>query len=176
MLSLRESTFESNSSSCHSLVIAQKDLLNKLEKGKVIYVGGFEYCDDYGIYTNELKSEFFIEAATVKKALVDWSKSNPDLSDDADKDFFDFLTEKLNEDPDIGAADLLDYLHYTLYDCDTVCTKIFLQANLLPEGLESDDVCYVLKDFLSSSGDNTIEYSKLVDNGKTEIRLMQIYC
>lgn len=176
MVSLRENTFESNSSSCHSLVIVQKDLLDKLERGEVIYVGGFRYYDDYEVYVNELESKFFIEADAVKKALVNWLSSNPDLSDDADRDFFDLLTEKLNEEPGIGAADLLEYLYYEAYNCDTVCTKILLQAKILPEGVDSDDACYNLKYLLDPNGDNTLEYSKLVDNGKTEIRLMQIYC
>lgn len=69
MISIRESTFETNSSSCHSLTIGKKDTIEKILNKELLYVGNFEYADDYGVYENEINDKAVLSRDAVVNIL-----------------------------------------------------------------------------------------------------------
>lgn len=76
MISTRESVFESNSSSCHSVTICKKSLREKLENGEAFYKGDFEFHDDYETYFNKLDENEIVSGEDAAKALNEWAKQS----------------------------------------------------------------------------------------------------
>ena len=176
MKCIRENVFESNSSSCHSLVIAQTDLLKQLQTGEVFYLGEFEYYDDHELYVNELEPELFVEATRLREALTDCIKNTtlenlPDEEEEgSEKDVYENVSETLKNNLDADFAEIVDNLERDVWDYSKVLLKIFKKANLISD--DSVDVNFNLRDEIAEN----IEWSKVVDNGKLEIRLIEIYC
>lgn len=67
MKNIRRKTFETNSSSCHSLTVVDKDLKKKLYAGDVFYRGNIEYDCNEGLYRNEIDGDLVI----TKQALIE---------------------------------------------------------------------------------------------------------
>lgn len=74
MISTRESVFESNSSSCHSVTICKKSLREKLENFEAFYKGDFEFHDDYDTYFNKLDENEIVNGEDAAKALNEWAE------------------------------------------------------------------------------------------------------
>lgn len=81
MISVRESVFETNSSSCHSLTIAKKSFLDKLKNGEVFYKGKYSLDSDSSeVFINDLSNVSEDDVVTidqVKDLLKEWLKKTP---------------------------------------------------------------------------------------------------
>lgn len=81
MISVRESVFETNSSSCHSLTIAKKSFLDKLKNGEVFYKGKYSLDSDSSeVFINDLSNvseEDILTIDQVKELLKEWLKKTP---------------------------------------------------------------------------------------------------
>ena len=87
MISIREATFESNSSSCHSLTICSKDQFNRWQKDEILFAVSMEdFVEKKEIYEKCTQH--------IQLRLNDLNKSEP-LSD-WEQEFFENL-KKLSE-------------------------------------------------------------------------------
>ena len=80
MKSIRQSTFETNSSSAHSLTLCMKSLREKLQNRDLFYVGPFEKdsdSDETSVNKIEEKNCITIEEAI--KRVKDYLIANPDF-------------------------------------------------------------------------------------------------
>lgn len=81
MISVRESVFETNSSSCHSLTIAKKSFLDKLKSGEIFYKGKYDcYSDSDEVFINDLSNVSEKDILTidqVKELLKTWLTTTP---------------------------------------------------------------------------------------------------
>ena len=80
MKSIRQSTFETNSSSAHSLTLCMKSLREKLQNRDLFYVGPFEKdsdSDETSVNKIEEKNCITIEEAI--KRVKDYIAANPDF-------------------------------------------------------------------------------------------------
>lgn len=94
MISVRESVFETNSSSCHSLTIAKKSFLDKLQNGEIIYKGKYEFSDSGEVFINDLSNvseEDILTIDQVKELLKEWLKKTP--TSDYEKELQDQFKE-----------------------------------------------------------------------------------
>lgn len=95
MISVRESVFETNSSSCHSLTIAKKSFLDKLKNGEVFYKGKYDcYSDSDEVFINDLSNvseEDVLTIDQVKELLKEWLKKTP--TSDYEKELQDQFKE-----------------------------------------------------------------------------------
>lgn len=94
MISVRESVFETNSSSCHSLTIAKKSFLDKLQNGEIIYKGKYEFSDSDEVFINDLSNvseEDILTIDQVKELLKEWLKKTP--TSDYEKELQDQFKE-----------------------------------------------------------------------------------
>ena len=84
---IRKGTFETNSSSVHSLVMCNKSDYDKWEQGKVFLFrgSGYAYPDDNKPQVNHFYTKE--EAITFEKS----SKYHPNFTYDTEGDLFDFL-------------------------------------------------------------------------------------
>lgn len=95
MISVRESVFETNSSSCHSLTIAKKSFLDKLKNGEVFYKGKYDLDSDSSeVFINDLSNVSEGDVVTidqVKDLLKEWLKKTP--TSDYEKELQDQFKE-----------------------------------------------------------------------------------
>lgn len=95
MISVRESVFETNSSSCHSLTIAKKSFLDKLKNGEVFYKGKYDLDSDSSeVFINDLSNVSENDIVTidqVKDLLKEWLKKTP--TSDYEKELQDQFKE-----------------------------------------------------------------------------------
>ena len=85
MISVRENTFETNSSSCHSLTIIKKSLAEKLKNKEVFYIGNYKcYSDCDEVLVNDLGNvpeKDLITAAQLRQKIKEWVATNTDTSE-----------------------------------------------------------------------------------------------
>ena len=96
MKSIRQSTFETNSSSAHSLTLCTKSLREKLQRRELFYVGHFKVdsdSDETSINKVEEKDCITFEEAINK--VKEYLKKNPDFSDNLTVDMLtpEFVNE-----------------------------------------------------------------------------------
>lgn len=166
MITIRESVFETNSSSCHSVTICKKSFYDKLMNYEAFYIGDFTVCSDDGTFINELNEKQVMNLDEVKTAMEEGATEdlkNPALSDyrrkiaqevldNLDKLTLDFVREKPAEWYEEEWADKIE--HY----CDfTSPTRLFGTKN-------GDDYC-----------EDSMEYD-LADGDKLLIRVVNISC
>lgn len=89
MKSIRQSTFETNSSSAHSLTLVTKSLREKLQNRDLFYVGPFEKDSDSDeTSVNKIEERNCITIEEAIKRIKDYLTANPDfgLPDDFNLD------------------------------------------------------------------------------------------
>jgi len=166
MITIRESVFETNSSSCHSVTICKKSFYDKLMNYEAFYTGNFDVCSDDSTFINELNEEQVMDLDEVKAAMKEGATEdlkNPNLSDyrrkiaqevldNLDKLTLDFVREKPDEWYKEEWADKIERY------CDfTSPTRLFGTEN-------GDDYC-----------EDSMEYD-LADGDKLLIRVVNISC
>ena len=89
MKSIRQCTFETNSSSAHSLTLCMKSLREKLQSRDLFYVGPFEKdSESDGASVNKIEEKNCITIEEAIKRVKDYLTANPDfgLPDDFNLD------------------------------------------------------------------------------------------
>lgn len=150
MISTRESVFESNSSSCHSVTICKKSLREKLENYEAFYKGDFEFHDDYDTYFNKLDESEIVSGEDAAKALNEWANQS-DL-----KSWWKTLVDHLIAHPATaeslkklcvdGSFDILEALREAL-DCD------FTDPGTMFGSDDSDSTCVDEESYDLADGD-----------------------
>lgn len=160
MVSIRENVFETNSSSCHSLVICRDDLKEKLKNREVLYIGQFEYADDYAIYENKLTPDTVL----TKEALVGIFKKFVDGTWESEylQEYQTWL--KNNDFEHMGMQDILNAHEEDHIDLSFI--------------LESYDIYWTPVELILESEDTHVisEYHCIMDSEPTTIFHTNIYC
>lgn len=151
MLSIRESTFETNSSSCHSLTICSKDLRTRLMNYEVLYIGNFEYEDNFEVFINELDASQIATHENVIQALKKFRKKSLDNSE-----LFYNLQRFVNEHPEIFNMSLkelsiLDFGGYSFEDLAGAIGIPFVDPKIMfGDGLSDTSILYE-KEYLDAN-------------------------
>lgn len=83
---IRLNTFETNSSSCHSITVFKTSDFIKFKNGETFYIGDYEYHDDHNTYYNELKSEDFLTIEDIKDRVIEYLSYESNLRNLRDHD------------------------------------------------------------------------------------------
>lgn len=83
---IRLNTFETNSSSCHSVTVLKTSDYIKFKNGETFYIGDYEYHDDHNTYYNELKSEDFLTIEDIRDRVIEYLSYESNLQSLKDQD------------------------------------------------------------------------------------------
>ena len=83
---IRLNTFETNSSSCHSVTVFKTSDYIKFKNGETFYIGDYEYQDDHNTYYNELKSEDFLTIEDIRDRVIEYLSYESNLQSLKDQD------------------------------------------------------------------------------------------
>lgn len=83
---IRLNTFETNSSSCHSVTVFKTSDYIKFKNGETFYIGDYEYHDDHNTYYNELKSEDFLTIEDIRDRVIEYLSYESNLQSLKDQD------------------------------------------------------------------------------------------
>lgn len=165
MLSVRESTFESNSSSCHSLTICRKSFMERLMREEIVYTGPFRAFSDMDeTFVNELDETAFITVDEIWTRLKEWA--NKVLVDEDESSYH-------KED----ARLILELNTFQEYKAKLEEEDSYWQDHIIPVIGDKFEVWERM--FGAEHSDNYIEWSKeydLADGDKLVIRQVDIAC
>lgn len=145
MISIRKNVFETNSSSCHSIVVCKSDLRKRIEQYECIYVGEFDYHDDYELYTNILNENSILSREAVINILKKFVNDS-NINENYLKDYqiqlkkHDYENMSLFELDHCNDFDLWDILQ--LYNINYTRTEVIFG------GKDSDTSIYSDNEFL----------------------------
>lgn len=118
MKTIRLNTFETNSSSCHCLVICGKNKLKEFRERKVVALSDVRIDSDYDVREITIPDDHFVSIEDAYNKVVEYCEANKDSDKWSVKQIFElenFDFEKFkaiisDEDDDMDSYDMLDTL------------------------------------------------------------------
>lgn len=118
MKTIRLNTFETNSSSCHCLVICGQNKLKEFREHKVIALSDVRVDSDYDIREITIPDDHFVSIEDAFNKVIEYREANKDSDKWSVKqilelenfDFDKFKAIIFDEDDDMESYDMLDIL------------------------------------------------------------------
>ena len=132
MKTIRLNTFETNSSSCHCLVICGQSKLKEFRERKVIALSDVRIDSDYDVREITIPDDHFVSIEDAFNKVVKYCEANKDSDKWSVKQIFElenfdfdkFKAIIFDEDDDMDSYDMLD----TLEDAFNV-PEVFIRGN-----------------------------------------------
>ena len=132
MKTIRLNTFETNSSSCHCLVICGRNKLKEFRERKVIALSDVRIDSDYDVREITIPDDHFVSIEDAYNKVVKYCEANKDSDKWSVKQIFElenfdfdkFKAIIFDEDDDMDSYDMLD----TLEDAFNV-PEVFIRGN-----------------------------------------------
>ena len=166
MISVRENTFETNSSSCHCLTIIKKSLAEKLKNREVFYIGDYHcYSDSDEVCVNDLSNvedKDLITVEQIREELKKWVNTKAEDDTEYEKE----LKESFSK-VDLDTCNVVDTIEEIYGDC----IEEFMDCHLNKEAEWLDRII--------GDSDTYTPWSKEIplEDGDTEIiKLMEVSC
>lgn len=118
MKTIRLNTFETNSSSCHCLVICGQNKLKEFRERKVVALSDVRVDSDYDVREITIPDDHFVSIEDAFNKVVEYCEANKDRDKWSVKqvlelenfDFDKFKAIIFDEDDDMDSYDMLDVL------------------------------------------------------------------
>ena len=118
MRTIRLNTFETNSSSCHCLVICGQNKLKEFRERKVIALSDVRISSDYDVSEITIPDDHFVSIEDAFNKVIEYLEANKDSDKWSIKrvlglenfDFDKFKAIIFDEDDDMDSYDMLDVL------------------------------------------------------------------